>query len=70
MEGLVERRAGDVATPDPLTIAPGRLAQEALALMNRRKITCLFVAEETDGPPAPLGLVHLHDCLRAGVDGG
>jgi len=69
MEGLLARRAGEVATPDPQTIAPDRLAQEALARMNARKITCLFVAD-APLPARPLGLVHVHDCLRAGVDGG
>ena len=57
-----------VATPGPRTIAPGRLAQEALGLMNAYKITSLFVTEG-DAPARPLGILHLHDCLRAGVDG-
>ena len=69
MEGLLARRAGDVATLNPQTIAPDRLAQEALARMNDRKITCLFVSD-APLPAPPLGLVHVHDCLRAGVDGG
>jgi arabinose-5-phosphate isomerase len=69
MEGLLARRAGEVATPNPQTIAPDRLAQEALGRMNARKITCLFVADRPL-PAPPLGLVHVHDCLRAGVDGG
>ncbi|MEL6197901.1 MAG: KpsF/GutQ family sugar-phosphate isomerase [Pseudomonadota bacterium] len=68
LDGLMDRSADEVATPDPLTIAPDRLAQEALRIMNERKITCLFVTEETPG--RPLGLVHVHDCLRAGVDAG
>ena len=42
------------------------LEAEALAEMHRREITCLFVTE-TEAPAAPVGLVHLHDCLRAGV---
>lgn len=66
MEGLLESRAADVATPDPQTIAPGALAQEALKLMNQRKITCLFVTVPGDG--RPLGLLRMHDCLRAGLD--
>ena len=69
MDGLLARRAGDVATLNPQTIAPDRLAQEALARMNDRKITCLFVADRAL-PAPPLGLVHVHDCLRAGVDEG
>ncbi|MEM1346778.1 MAG: KpsF/GutQ family sugar-phosphate isomerase [Pseudomonadota bacterium] len=68
MDGLLARTAGEVATANPLTIAPTRLAQEALALMNAHKITALFVTE-TPPPAPPLGLVHVHDCLRAGVDG-
>ena len=68
MEGLLERVARDVATPGPRTIRPDRLAQEALGLMNTHKITCLFVAEG-EIPVRPLGIVHVHDCLRAGVDG-
>ncbi|MBY8976960.1 KpsF/GutQ family sugar-phosphate isomerase [Rhodobacteraceae bacterium NNCM2] len=71
MEGLLERRAGDVATPDPRTIHPSALAQEAVAEMNARspRVTTLFVLDEASGRQ-PLGLLHLHDCLRAGVDAG
>jgi arabinose-5-phosphate isomerase len=67
MAGLLERSARDVATPTPRTIRPERLAQEALGLMNAHKITCLFVTAD-DAPARPLGILHLHDCLRAGID--
>jgi arabinose-5-phosphate isomerase len=66
MDGLLESRAMDVATRGPRTIGPGALAQEALKLMNARKITCLFVTEP--GDDMPLGILHVHDCLRAGLD--
>ncbi|MEM0942361.1 MAG: KpsF/GutQ family sugar-phosphate isomerase [Pseudomonadota bacterium] len=68
MEGLLDRRAGEVATPNPRTIHPTALAQEALALMNagERRITTLFVMPEDTRTPQ--GIIHLHDCLRAGVD--
>jgi len=69
MDGLLARKAGDVATPHPLTIAPDKLAQEALAVMNERKITSLFVSK-TASPACPEGILHIHDCLRAGVEGG
>ncbi|MFN3971081.1 MAG: SIS domain-containing protein [Gemmobacter sp.] len=62
--GLMDRRAGDVATRSPLTAPPDMLAVEAVALMNARKITQLFVV---DGAGAPLGILHIHDCLRAGI---
>ena len=68
MVGLLERTARDVATAAPRTIRPDRLAQEALGLMNAHKITCLFVAEGAT-PTRPVGILHVHDCLRAGVDG-
>ncbi|MEO1494669.1 MAG: KpsF/GutQ family sugar-phosphate isomerase [Pseudomonadota bacterium] len=67
MDGLLDRRAADVATRDPQTIEPDALAQGALAKMTGR-ITCLFVCERDSR--VPLGLIHVHDCLRAGVDRG
>lgn len=63
IDGLMERRARDVCSTDPAVIAPGALAGEALALMNARKISAIFAVE--NGMPA--GILHLHDCLRAGV---
>jgi arabinose-5-phosphate isomerase len=61
--GLLAERAGAVMTLAPKTIRPGALAVEALGVMNDRAITSLFVTE--DG--RPIGIVHIHDCLRAGV---
>jgi arabinose-5-phosphate isomerase len=52
-----------VMTRGPQTIRPKALAAEALGLMNAKKITSLFVVE--DG--RPVGILHIHDCLRAGV---
>jgi arabinose-5-phosphate isomerase len=68
MDGLLERAAGDVATRSPLTVGPDALASEALAIMNGpRRATCLFVTAPGETPPRPLGVIHVHDCLRAGV---
>lgn len=64
MDGLLTRSAAEVMTRAPRTIAPGALAEAALAEMQARKITCLFAVEE-DGRPA--GILHIHDCLRAGM---
>ena len=63
---LLARTAGEVMTPDPRIGRPDMLAADALRLMTagERKITQLFICE-TDG--APLGLLHIHDLLRAGV---
>jgi len=66
MAGLLDRMAGDVMTPAPSTIRPDQLAVEAVALMNSRKITCLFVVDPA-GSRLPVGILHIHDCLRAGI---
>ena len=63
-EAFENKTAGAIMTPGPRTIRPGALAAEALGVMNERSITSLFV---TDGHGRPLGIVHIHDCLRAGV---
>ena len=63
MEGLLERRASEVMTRDPRTIGPDELAEKALATMQDRRITSLFVLR--DG--LPVGLLHIHDFLRAGM---
>ena len=66
MDGLLERRAEQVMTRNPLTTTVGTLAEEALALMNERKVTTLFICE-TNGGETLRGILHIHDCLRAGV---
>jgi arabinose-5-phosphate isomerase len=62
---LLARPAGEIMNPAPRTIGPEALAVEALALMNRRDrpITALFVVDAG----RPVGIVHVHDLLRAGV---
>lgn len=65
MEGLLTRTAGVVMTRAPRTVAPGALAEAALAEMQGRKITCLFVSDPAER--RPLGILHIHDLLRAGV---
>ena len=61
---LMARHAGEIMTPHPHTIRENALAAEALALMNRVKITSLFVL---DADERPQGILHIHDCLRAGA---
>jgi arabinose-5-phosphate isomerase len=70
MTGLLERSAGEVATPEPRTIGPDALAQEALALMTERtpRITTLFVCE-ADAERRAIGILHVHHCLQAGLGG-
>lgn len=66
MDGLLSLTAKDVMTRAPSTLTPEALAEEAVAVMNARKITCLFVVDPT-GNGAPDGLLHIHDCLRVGL---
>ncbi|WP_290691311.1 MULTISPECIES: KpsF/GutQ family sugar-phosphate isomerase [unclassified Haematobacter] len=66
MAGLLDRRADQVMTPAPRTIGPDALAERALAVMQDRRITVLFVVEP-EGSRNPVGLIHIQDCLRAGV---
>ena len=63
MQGLLDRRAGEVMTRNPRSIAPEALAEAALAEMQGSKITSLFAVR--DG--LPQGILHIHDCLRAGM---
>jgi arabinose-5-phosphate isomerase len=60
---LLEARVEDVMTKGPTTVRPDQLASEALEILNTRKRTVLFVVENERA----VGLVHMHDLLRAGV---
>jgi len=60
---LLDQRVDDVMTRGPNTVRPDQLASEALEFLNAMKRTVLFVVDGT----RPVGLVHMHDLLRAGV---
>ncbi|HEX5280514.1 MAG TPA: KpsF/GutQ family sugar-phosphate isomerase [Micropepsaceae bacterium] len=65
---LLQQRARDIMTVSPKTVSPAMLAAEALAYMNSApKVTCLFVVNQEDASRRPLGVLHVHDCLRAGL---
>lgn len=64
MTSLMDRSAREVATTAPTVIQPDLLAVKALALMNQRKISALPVV---DIAGCPVGILHIHDLLRAGV---
>lgn len=66
MDGLLSLTAAQVMTPRPRTIGSDALAERAVAEMNAAKITCLFVVEPPESRRVT-GLIHIHDCLRAGV---
>jgi arabinose-5-phosphate isomerase len=63
---LLNQSVEQVMTADPRTIRPQATIAEAIGLMaakDRRPVTSLFVVEEA----RPVGLIHMHDCLRAGA---
>ena len=66
LDGLLGKRVDEVMTRNPRTIQSTALASEALGVMNGAKITSLFVTR-LDAPRRPVGILHVHDCLRAGV---
>ncbi len=66
MAGLLDLTAGQVMTKSPGTIGTTSLAEEAVNVMNTRNITCLFVVEP-EGSRKVAGILHIHDCLRAGI---
>ena len=60
---LIDARVEQVMTRSPKTLRPDQLASEALELFNSSKITAAMVIDAGK----PVGIVHLHDLLRAGV---
>lgn len=61
---LIVRQTADIMTRQPKTIQPDILAAEAVRLLNESKITNIFVV---DAAQKPVGLLHIHHCLQAGV---
>ncbi len=62
---LMNRPVAAVMSRDPRTVGGDTHLRDVLRLMTggTPKITALFVVEGT----TPVGLIHLHDCLRAGL---
>jgi arabinose-5-phosphate isomerase len=60
---LLTARTGDVMTKKPKTVAPTALASAVLEMLNASRITALFVVDKGK----PVGILHVHDLLRAGV---
>lgn len=63
-DALLRATVDAVMNAQPKTIRPQALAAEALGLMNAHAITGLFVIDESR---RPIGILHIHDCLRAGI---
>jgi arabinose-5-phosphate isomerase len=63
---LLSAVVDNVMTENPRMIVKNLLAQEAVARMNQYQITSFFVTESEDSLK-PIGILHVHDCLRAGL---
>jgi len=63
-DSLLRQTVAAVMHRHPKTIPASALAADALGTMNRFAITSLFVIDESE---LPIGFLHMHDCLRAGV---
>ncbi|MBX9589304.1 MAG: KpsF/GutQ family sugar-phosphate isomerase [Hyphomonadaceae bacterium] len=60
---LLSARTADIMTRKPKVVTPGMLASAALEMLNASRITALFVVDKSK----PVGILHVHDLLRAGV---
>jgi arabinose-5-phosphate isomerase len=60
---LLDLKVESIMTRGPMTVTPDQLASEALEMLNSSKKTQLIVIDEGK----PVGVVHVHDLLRAGV---
>jgi arabinose-5-phosphate isomerase len=63
---FLDRPAGEVMTRQPKRILRGELAARALQRMEEHVITSLFVFE-SEGEQKPIGIIHVHDLLKAGI---
>ena len=61
--------AREVMTPSPKVIPADMPAGEALIFLNDNKITAAFVVDDpAAGPQVPVGIIHIHDLLRQGLN--
>ena len=60
---LLDARVDAVMTKSPKSVRPDQLMSETLELLNATKVTALFVVEAGK----PVGIIHVHDLLRAGA---
>jgi len=61
---LMNKSVNEVMNTNPTTISGDLLGSEALNIMHSKKITNIFVV---DNEKHPVGLIHMHHLLQAGV---
>ena len=70
---LMSKKIVDIMTPNPITIDKDAFALDAVKMMkrgvgeNNNYIQVLLVVEEVENIKKVIGLIHIQDCLRAGV---
>ena len=64
MKNLMNMSAEEIASPNPITIHQDELAIKALSIMNDQEINVIIAV---DNKNYPVGILHIHDCLRAGL---
>lgn len=62
--GLMQETAGEIASKTPKTVPPDILAAQALSVMNQSMIGAVVVVDPSN---IPVGILRVHDCLRAGI---
>ncbi len=62
-KNFFEYNAKMLMTLKPILIEKDCLVIDSLNIMNKNKITCLFVVEKQKNK-VPIGIIHIHDCLR------
>ena len=60
---FLEKLAKDVMSKKPKIILDDMPLLDALSIMNKNKITCLFISKNKFSKK-PIGIIHIHDCLR------
>ena len=64
MDNLMNMTAQEIGSDEPITVHQETLAVKALSIMNENKINVIIV---TNRKNSPVGILHIHDCLRAGL---
>lgn len=62
---LLEKNVQEVMSAAPATIDTEALASKAVGIMNKKSITSLVVVDKQN---YMVGLIHMHDCLRVGIE--
>ncbi|HSQ97484.1 MAG TPA: KpsF/GutQ family sugar-phosphate isomerase [Rickettsiales bacterium] len=72
-KNLTEKKISEIMTPNPITVEKDMFALDAVKIMEKgvgednNYIQVLFVVETTEETKKVIGLIHIQDCLRAGV---